>query len=127
MRNNSLRNETLKEKITKDFPEIYSDCFDYNFSIGEGWYKIVYDLTEAINNINKNVKVLQVKEKFGELRFYISIPNEEAVNEIYVLIRKAMGESSKTCEFCGTKKNITTEGKFWIKTLCNKCREERGE
>ena len=94
----------LKEKITKDFPEMYSDCFDYDFSIGEGWYKIVYKLTEEINRIDKNVKVLQVKEKFGELRFYISIPNEKTVDEIYTLIKKAVDESSKTCEFCGTKK-----------------------
>ena len=122
MRNNSLKNESLKDKITKDFPEIYSDCFD--FSIGEGWYKIVYDLTEEIKKIDKNVKVLQVKEKMGFIRYYISIPNEETVDKIYKLIRKVMDESSKTCEFCGAKKNITTEGKFWIKTLCNKCREQ---
>jgi len=121
MRNNSLKDESLKDKITKDFPEIYSDCFD--FSIGEGWYKIVYNLTESISKIDKNVKVLQVKEKLALLRFYISIPNEETVDEIYVLIRKAMEESSKTCEFCGTKKNVTKEGEFWVKTLCNKCRE----
>ena len=115
-------NKNLKDKITKGFPEIYSDCFD--FSIGKGWYKIVYDLTNGINKIDKNVKVLQVKEKFALLRFYISIPNEETVDKIYRLIRKATDESSKTCEFCGTKKNVTTEGEFWIKTLCDKCREQ---
>jgi len=122
MRNNSMKDENLKDKITKDFPEIYSDCFD--FSIGKGWYKIVYKLTEEIRKVDKNVKVLQVKEKMGFIRYYISIPKEEAVDKIYTLIRKAMEESGKTCEFCGTKKNITTEGKFWIKTLCDKCREQ---
>jgi hypothetical protein len=58
-----MKDENLKDKITKDFPEIYSDCFD--FSIGKGWYKIVYKLTEEIRKVDKNVKVLQVKEKMG--------------------------------------------------------------
>ncbi len=102
-------------KITK-FKTVYKKYFP----VGEGWRKLVTKLVEDIIKIDSTVEISQIKEKFGTLRFYIDYGN----NEIFNLIEKAEIESGKTCESCGTKNNVTTEG-GWVLTLCHKCRKER--
>ena len=90
------------------------------FPVGEGWRKLVTKLVEDIIKIDSTVEIIQIKEKFGTLRFYVNCGNDE----IFDLIEKADQESGKTCESCGTKRNVTTEGR-WVLTLCQKCRKER--
>ena len=63
------------------------------------------------------VLALQIKEKFGTLRYYVYGGDSYAHNAI----RKAEDESYNTCEKCGSKENVETKGS-WLKTLCNKCR-----
>jgi len=70
---------------------------------------------------------VQVKEKFGGLRFYIGPVIQDKADEVYDAISEAESESFKTCEYCGTKENVTTKGPGWIKTLCNDCRKERSK
>ena len=95
---------------------------DY-WCVGKGWSQILITLCDKIITINDTIEVMQVKEKFGGLRFYIgNIHNR--FDEIYVLIDKAVEESFKTCESCGTKRNVTTSG-GWLRTLCKKCRKEK--
>lgn len=65
------------------------------------------------------VLVIQVKEKFGGLRFYIRGGDEF----IHNIIHMAEEISFYVCEECGSTKNITTEGK-WTLTLCKKCRKK---
>ena len=101
-------------KIT-EFKEVYKDCFP----VGDGWRPLVEKLVDDIIKIDNTVEVSQVKEKYGELRFYISGGNDG----IYNLIGKAEEESSKTCESCGIKENVTTKG-GWLLTLCDKCRKK---
>ena len=87
----------------------------------KGWYGIIKPLFDYIEEYNKKnpdneIKVLQVKEKFGGLRFYISHGDET----LYKMIDKAENESLKTCEHCGSKENVIhTEG--WIWTVCKDC------
>jgi hypothetical protein len=56
---------------------------------------------------------LQIKEKFGGLRFYIDGYSEEA----WAVIEIAEGECSKLCELCGGPGEIRTD-LGWIVTLC---------
>ena len=60
-------------------------------------------------------KAVQVKEKFGGLRFYMTCETDE----IYELIEKAEALSCKTCEVCG--EDGTRRPTSWIKTLCDDC------
>ena len=67
-------------------------------------------------NPDNEIKVLQVKEKFGSLNFYVSHMDKTLSN----MIDKAEAESWKTCEHCGSKDNVIhTEG--WIWTVCKDC------
>lgn len=59
------------------------------------------------------VVAVQVKEKFGTLRFYIDGGDET----IFGLIRMAESLSAVTCERCGNK--AKTRGGSWLLTLCD--------
>ena len=89
------------------------------FSIGKGWYPIVKDLIEDLIKLGWDKQVIQVKEKFGGLRFYIS----EGSDEIYKRIADAERLSYETCEICGNTGEMRKDI-GWIRTLCNKHYEE---
>jgi hypothetical protein len=58
-------------------------------------------------------EVLQVKEKFGGLRFNVNHANDA----IRQRIGTAADESFCTCEVCGQPGKLREDG--WIKTLCD--------
>jgi len=62
------------------------------------------------------VVAVQVKEKFGGLRFYVN----SASVEIYAMLNFAEHLSYSICEFCGSMKNIK-HSKGWIITACQEC------
>jgi len=102
----------------KDFKGMHNG--DY-FPTGKGWKKLVFKLVDDINKMDSSIEVLQVKEKFGGLRFYIGATESNKYKEIDVLIDIAEQESYHICESCGTTKGVSTKGS-WVKTFCDKCR-----
>lgn len=99
------------------------------------WYKLWYAvgrllLIRSRNYLLENdkydeeewqVEAIQVKEKFGTLRFYINHGDDH----IYGMIWLAEVMSAGICEMCGTTADVTPSKGGWIKYLCPKCREER--
>ena len=63
------------------------------------------------------VEIVQVKEKFGGLRFYINGGDDY----IDGMIDLAETMSYKTCETCGSTKNVGRTTKGWISTICKDC------
>ena len=119
---------TSKEIIEK-YPKVFGTppydpmkslmCF--GFDCGEGWYPIIEDLAEKINEIveRDNLEdfcVVQVKEKFGSLTIYCRAETDE----IHSLINEAERKSTSTCEICGAPGSMITKG--WISVLCDDCR-----
>lgn len=103
-------------------------CF--GFECGNGWFKIIDELSRKITEISQHCEAVQVKEKFGGLRFYIQYrenESEEVCEKVYKLIDEAEDESFETCEICGTKEKVETSGDGWISTLCENCRKMRDE
>lgn len=97
----------------------------FDVECGDGWNELLKPIFDYIENYNKDkddkdkIEILQVKEKFGTLRFYTSFYTDE----LHELINKAENESAHTCELCGSKENIGyTCG--WITTCCEKCVKE---
>jgi hypothetical protein len=76
-------------------------------------------LKERISELEKNiidqVQATQVKEKFGQLRFYVNGGNDR----ISASISFAESMSLKVCEICGNSGKPT--GDYWVKTLCSSC------
>ena len=86
-------------------------------SVGEGWRSIVEPLVEMCSQ--RGVKIRQIKEKFGGLRFYTGPADED----VFVEIHAAEDKSLQTCECCG--KPGQPRYNSWIKTLCDDCDMER--
>lgn len=83
-----------------------------------GWSKLVTKLIEDLFALGWDGGVLQVKEKFGGLRFYIANGNKEIRDRI----TKAENESYKICEQCGEPGELYVTG--WWRTLCEKHAKE---
>lgn len=71
--------------------------------------------------LEKLPTLVQVKEKFGGLRFYYDGGNAT----INAYVEFAEGMASRTCEVCGSPGKSRNTG--WIKTLCDKHHKEREE
>ncbi len=113
----------LSTTLKKLFPNVlleidYIDC-------GNGWYNLLKNLCEKIEPIlvtlNKSVSsggqpicAIQIKQKFGTLRFYMS----SETPDITKYIKDAEKESAVTCEICGGHGSLT--GKGWLFTRCAK-------
>ena len=95
----------------------------WNDKVLDPHYEWIHYGPRELSNVPKlldPVRIRQVKEKFGTLRFYYYGGDEY----ISGLVDMAEGMSARTCEECGAPGAIRTGG--WIKTLCDKHAEERG-
>jgi len=95
------------------------------FECGRGWSDIILDLSLQIEDIlRKNheeseMYAVQVKEKYGTLRFYMSSETDEIID----LISDTEALSSQTCESCGAPARM--RGFRWVETKCDKCWESK--
>lgn len=122
-------NEKLEESLYKKYPKLFRQkdlpvtetCMCWNFECGDGWYWIIDNLCSCIQdyidaNDKSQVEAVQVKEKFGQLRFYIN----GADDYVHGMISLAETMSYATCEMCGSTTDIMhTSG--WVKTICGAC------
>jgi hypothetical protein len=90
----------------------------YDFDLNHSYNTIVteQDVAEAKEKMDKEAEkipvVVQVKEKYGGLRFYVNAATEE--QWAYIAFAEAM--SYHTCEICGDKGKASRGG--WIQTRC---------
>lgn len=107
-------NQMLEDSKHGDFRTFNE--FYYWVNSDERKEQLMNDLKDAIPREElptyNQVTASQVKEKFGELRFYV----DNATPEIYNYIAFAEAMSHKTCEICGSPGKLYTKG--WHKTLC---------
>lgn len=117
------KTELLKQK----YPVIFSEL--KYFECGDGWFDLIDKLCFYLDQAAKNASygstdeskkdnqpiAIQVKEKFGGLRFYISGGNER----MHGMISMAEGFSFSVCESCGSKGS--KKGKAWLYTMCDLC------
>lgn len=97
--------------------------------VGPGWQPIIEKLHAALLELSPDYEVLQIKEKFGGLRYYIdfAVPfaSPEA-KQMQLLLADAEEQSFRVCEDCGTEDGVTVEGR-WVRTLCGPCRTSAEE
>lgn len=122
-------NPDLDAKLCADFPLLYSvggedtrcSLSHFGFETVDGWFRIIYELSAELEELIKRLRsderndyyAVQVKEKFGTLRFYMNMETEEMSRAI----REAEGRSASACEVCGWPG--TLRGGGWLKTLCD--------
>jgi len=83
-------------------------------SVGDGWLQLLHDCIEELLAMGWDKHILQIKEKFGGLRFYIGSGTEG----IYEIINKYEHLSYETCEVCGEKGKLYRNMGWW-RTLCD--------
>jgi hypothetical protein len=99
------------------------------FEHGDGWFDILWRLcvdlepmvTELEKEAGQRFEVVQVKEKLGALRFYVS-HHTDAIDERIV---EAQKESSRTCEACG-QPGRQREVRGWVRAVCDEHAEGSG-
>lgn len=130
--------EQNEKILTEKFPKLFKGMFEervkknnnepfrpiaFGFECGDGWYTLIHDLSEKLETLinklpeeeQKHIYAVQVKEKFGTLRFYMS----GATDEMYDLINKAEEASYNICETC-SKPSIVI-GESWLVNQCKGC------
>lgn len=127
--------------IIKKYPKIFQS-YDGNpgmvnwLSVPDGWLRIIDALCNSIqdyidstyiiengqNRIPEQVTCIQVKEKFGGLRFYVS----NADDYVNGMIRMAETLCYNICDECGSSEDLgVTSG--WISVKCRNCIIKHGD
>ena len=124
------------------YPEMFSQPYG-GVTVSEGWWPIIESLCYSINSHVKwrndtrarllkdnphdnvipaevpQVVILQIKEKFGGLRFYYEGGDET----VRGMVTMAESWATRTCETCGKPGKSRSGG--WIRTLCDEHEAER--
>lgn len=126
--------------------DMKSSLMCFGFECANGWFPLVLSILAIARNKLKNdrlrndflvksnndveakryclepgnFEVVQVKEKFGTLRFYF----QGGDNEIEGIIRQADNYSQYICEKCGNL-GILRKDHGWYVTLCDLCYTDR--
>lgn len=124
----------LKREQIKPFHSIA-----FGFECDDGWHDLLDELMGRVQKLDKDksVRVLQVKEKFGGLRFYYSGggirvdiiglgsigtgPDKEE-DPIFDLINEYEHKSYGVCEVCGQPGKLCQSDSLWLKTVCKEHR-----
>ena len=129
------KNKELIEKYPWLLPrnrwtgEVIKD-YDYSFTelddMPDGWRiafgeqfcaDIQHELDKLKPETAADFRIIQTKEKFGQLRFYTNWVTE-SLDEV---IRRYENLSERTCIKCGAPATKITTG--WISPFCDKCAE----
>jgi hypothetical protein len=86
--------------------------------VGPGWRPVVQGLIDEAKR--RGLTILQIKEKFGGLRFYWAGEDDEFDQIVDAAERACDG----ICEACGAPGKLRTVG-YWMKTECETCHEAR--
>lgn len=118
----------LAETYTNIFSEpIWVEC-------NEGWYSTIDQLSKEISSValkypskdgERRVHVVQIKEKFGGLRYYINYHdmNDDDIQHIEFIVRNSEMKTFTICEDCGGDGSVVSPKRYWMRTLCKKCTE----
>jgi hypothetical protein len=119
---------TRLDLLPTTYPRLFADGPPtWGFEYGDGWTELIEALCARISKILErepatSMQVVQVKEKFGTLRFYYRLycASDEMAELIRAAVDRAGEASGQICERCGrTAKLSTNEG--WWSTLCPRC------
>lgn len=117
----------LENKLYLRFPDIFKErglssketlmCF--GIATGDGWFDLLWDLCTDLELIAKQQGrpmpvAVQVKEKFGGLRFYV----HSASKEMFKRIHEAEAASLCCCEICGAAAEVHRSSTGYVHAAC---------
>lgn len=135
-----------EEDIVEEYPEIFTyyeltaEEFDeqygspppsitlFGFQHQSGWNHLVRGLCEYLERQDRDIRIVQCKEKFGGLRVYTSSSSSESevderrTQQMFGAVQMAQEMSFQVCECCGSPGELRNDG-GWMKTRCDECLE----
>ena len=115
----------LKAFIEKN--QAFCEISTADISVLFGWANLldrvfaeIAGIVQEARSVNPeaSLSVLQIKQKFGELRIYVNCEMDNPhADSIYALIDQAELEGTTTCEICGKPGTRRSLG-GWIVTAC---------
>lgn len=124
-------NEVNTKKLLEKYPELYrgtklpitENLMSFGFEHGDGWMNLLDELSAKIMYIAKLEKqdiplAVQVKEKYGTLRFYTNW-STDLMDDVISL---AEHRSANICELCGKMGRL--EGRGWLSVRCSEHSKE---
>jgi len=115
-------NKALDEQLCRSYPGLYRGrhsnseptLMGRGFECGDGWYTLINVISELLTKHSPDIYAVQVKEKFGGLRFYHSGGDDYSLG-----VEMAAGTlSSYICEICGAPGFLHDEDGWWS-TRCD--------
>lgn len=105
----------LTENLYAAFPQLYrgrhkskyESSMCWGFECGDGWYQLLYDLSQELSNYlaehpELDLEAVQVKSKFGVLHFHLNY--HYATTE--KMIDLARQRASVTCQLTGKRSQL---------------------
>lgn len=133
--------EKRREEIEARYPRVFGSGTDspdksvgtVYWEFGYGWDTLIENLAAAIDREIEHdpslaqgdtpFQILQMKEKFGTLRFYYGGGNDR----IRGLVDLTENLSGSVCEICGSLGTLCKRvNGSWVKTLCEDCANKMG-
>lgn len=109
-----------------DYPELvhpilnrFHEKLPKRISCGQGWYSLLSALDRELSAVDPEYKLVQVKEKFGTLRYYYDASdnvNDEALAKMKSIVMKYEKISAYTCEVTGGHGRLMHKDN-WFRTL----------
>ncbi|MDO3401267.1 hypothetical protein QWI29_14600 [Mycolicibacterium neoaurum] len=99
-------------------------------SVDAGWYPLVIATDAQLTRLDPHYQVLQIKEKFGTLRYYCQAsghdPDPELLDAMDAITDDAERASATICERCGQPGILHQSRRIRVKTLCTTCVNQIG-
>jgi len=134
----------LDKKLCQKYPKIFvnrdkpssESAMHAGFMCEDGWFELIDQLCARLKAIQAETQIsitaVQVKEKFGMLRFYASVDvSSSNLNKkdreiwydlIYDVVRSYEDKSQHICEVCGLEDAQLERVEYTLKAVCDKHR-----
>lgn len=118
--------ERDKQKLIDIEPAWFETCFD--FDIPDGWKNLIESILLKAKELGfqpHEIKIAQIKNKWGGLRFYADIAESligrnQRVDELNAYINLAESESFIICSTCGGyESGYDNQGVYHSKFVCS--------
>lgn len=125
-----MKNTQALQQLPRQYSRIFDQRLPIPMQIRSGWIEIVDDLFDRLTALVSseriaNLRIVQVKEKFGLLRIYFILTggSPRLLEMIQAAANEACESSLYCCEICGSR-GVLYEGPWW-RVRCDHCLETR--
>jgi hypothetical protein len=88
--------DTIKEILGR-----IKTSFGQTISCDKGWYPLIEECHSELKAVDPDYQILQIKEKFGGLRYYFESLDASKYKEMHEIVRKYEAKSFTVCEVTG--------------------------